>query len=59
MILLEKGIGNFEDFHSLSLHYPSQHLLRLACLFSQVYPHPTFYNKYEKDLLELLVYGYE
>ena len=24
MILLEKGIGNFEDFHSLSLHYPSQ-----------------------------------
>lgn len=51
MDILEKGKTNIEDLHYLSLNYPAEHLLRLICLYSQIYPLPSFYSRFEKDLL--------
>lgn len=54
MDILEQNKVDFDDLHLLTLNYPPEHLLRLICLQSQIYPLPNYYQRYEKDLLELM-----
>lgn len=56
--LLDAGKIDFEDLHYLSLQYPAEHILRLICLYSQVCPNASFYSKYERELLEVMVNNY-
>jgi hypothetical protein len=59
MELLETCKTNMEELRYLALSYPPEHMLRLLCLYSQLYPMPTFYNRYEKEMLELMVGDYQ
>ncbi len=36
------------------MDYPADHLLRLICLQSQTYSLPNYYQRHEKDLLEVM-----
>lgn len=49
--LLSNGKADLEDYHYLTLQYPPEHMLRLICLYSQLFPNPNFYSRFEKELL--------
>jgi hypothetical protein len=56
--LLEEGKTDLEEFHYLTLEYPPELILRLICLYSQVYLNANFYTRYEREILEIMTCNY-
>jgi hypothetical protein len=46
MEILETGKTDLEQLHYLTLNYPPEHLLKLICLYSQIYPSTNFYTRF-------------
>lgn len=56
--ILDSYRTELEDMHYLSLFYPVEHILKMICLYSQVYQNGNFYGRFQKELLELVVGNY-
>lgn len=53
-----EGRLDLEDLHFLTLEYSPEEILRLICLYSQIFPNPNFYSRFEREILEVIGNNY-